>query len=308
LGEYLVSATAGENAFAQPEIVDLGESVAAEISLAMKEKPGAVLAGQLVDESGSTIPFGWLTVGDRTQSVQVSPINGRFLVRDVEGDQTVVNITAPGFWSQSNTLAEWAALSAEADGEITLTARSDNKEFAWGDGQIVAPHESVLVDSDAGLSLVRGWLWGRNNQPEPMAINMEGAQIEAETAVFALEYAPGEASWIYVTDGQVIYTSREGTATVVEAGEMMAFGDGVPAPYPVKSDALTIEILRGGRTPTVPLLYEKEPSVSQRLGATLASAGRNLSQALVAVTYLVMFLMIIGAILFGARRLIQARR
>ena len=87
----------------------------------------------------------------------------------------------------------------------------------------------------------------------------------------------------------------------------MAFGDGVPTPFPVAADKVTIDLLRSGRKPTVPLLHEEEPSAAQRFGDALASAGRNLSQGLVAVTYLVMFLMIIGAVLYGARRLVKSR-
>jgi hypothetical protein len=310
LGEYLVSVTTGDDeaqdTFAQPEKVDLAALVSADVSLVLEEPPAADLVGQIVDERGQPIPFGWLTIGNGAQNVQVSPIDGRFLLRGVDDDLATVNITSPGFWNQSETLSEWAARSKDGKA-IVLKARPDNEEIAWGSGHMLAPRESVFVNEDNVVSLVRGWIWGRNEQPEPVAINMEGAQIEMEAADFALEYAPGEASWIYVKDGRVTYTSREGASTVIEAGEMMALGDGVPAPYPVSAIGLAIGITRNGRTPTAPLLYEKEPSTAQRVGQALASAGNTLVQSLVAITYLVMFLLIIGAILFGARRFFMAR-
>jgi hypothetical protein len=310
LGEYLVSATArddqAQDAFGQPVRIDLVEAVSARVSLALEEQPAVDLAGQIVDESGQAIPFGWLTVSDGSHAVQVSPTDGRFLVRGIDDDLATVNITSPGFWSESRTLIEWTALLEDSNA-IVLKARPDNRDIAWGAGQMVAPRESVLLNENETLSLVRGWLWGRNEEPEPVTIQMEGAQIEMEAADFALEYAPGEASWIYVKDGRVTYTSREETSTVIEAGHMMAFGDGVPAPYPVKADELAIGILRHGRTPTAPLLYEEEPSTAERLGQALTSTGRHLAQVLVAATYLVMFLLIIGAILFGARRLYAVR-
>ena len=315
LGEYLVSIALADSsaidAAIQPLYVDLVAAPTSEIALTLDERSGLDLAGRLVDETGQPIPFGWLTVGDGSQSAQVSPVDGRFLLSDVEDDQTTITITAPGFWSQSMTLEEaleeTTTPSSEAGNDIILLSRADNEEIAWGDGQILAPQESVIVDNEESMSLVRGWIWGQNSQPEPVTFNMEGAQIKMDAADFALEYAPGEESWIYVRDGRVDYTSREGTTTEIEAGQMMAFGDGVPAPYPVAADELVVDLLRNGRTPTVPLLYEEEPSASQRAGDALASAGRSLTQGLVAVTYLAMFVMVIGAILFGARRLFQAR-
>jgi hypothetical protein len=312
LGEYLVSAILTEDAspssMAQAEHVDLVDSVTADVMLLLGERPGLELTGQIIDEAGQPIPFGWLTVSDGSQSVQVSPLDGSFILSDIEDSQATINVTSPGFWSQSFMLADWVALSEETGQDITLIARTDNEEIEWGDGHILLPHESVIVGEEDTISLVRGWIWARNNQPEPITINMEGAIIEAEAADFALEYAPGEESWIYVRDGRVDYTSREGKTTEIVAGEMMAFGDGVPAPYPVAADEIAIELLRQGRKPTVPLLYEPEPSASQRAGDKLASVGRGLTQGLVAVTYLAMLLMIVGAILFGARRLLQARK
>lgn len=305
LGEYLVTIAArggaADEVFAQPLIVNLMESAATEVSLSLEQKKGSDLAGHLVDEAGRPIPFGWLAVGGGVKSEQVSPLDGRFVVSGVEDDQVTIDITAPGFWSQS------ALLSGGDEQEITLLSRSDRQEIEWGDGQVIVPSESVIVDSDGTLSLVRGWIWGNNEQPDPFTINMEGALIEVDAADFALEYAPGEVSWLYVNNGQVLFISREGTTTEIKAGEMMAFGDGVPSPSPVAAGETTVNLLRNGRKPTVALLFEAEPSTSKRLGDALASIGRNLSQGLVVVTYLLMFLMIIGAILFGARRLIQTR-
>lgn len=311
LGEYLISVDsreAGEDAVtAQPVLVDLLESPAAEVTLSLDETSGADLAGRLVDETGRPIPFGWLSASGESLGAQASPLNGRFLLSGVEDEQATISITAPGFWGRSNRLSDWTTNATDAGVDITLFPRTDRQEIDWGDGQILVPQESVVVETDDGLSLVRGWIWGHNERPDPFIISVEGASLEIDAADFALEFAPGEASWIYVKGGQVVFNSREGTASEIMAGEMMAFGDGVPTPYPVAADEVTIDLLRKGRKPTVPLLYEEEPSASQRFGDFLAAAGRLLSQGLVAVTYLVMFVMIIGAILYGARRLLQSR-
>jgi hypothetical protein len=307
LGEYMVALDAGEGAVkgfkTQPVIVDLIQSSATDISLSVEPSTETTYHGRLVDELGMAIPFAWLHGDGSTQVAQVSPLDGSFEIAGNDDGATSVNITSPGFWSQSVDLGEMAGGSTE----VTLKQRSDLQVIAWGDGQIVVPEVSVVNDNDGSLSLVRGWIWGRNLSPELFSLNMEGASLDLETGEFALEYAPGEASWLYVTGGRATFTTREGSEVEIEAGQMMAFGDGVPTPSPVTAVATIVDLLRDGRKPTTALLYEEEPSTTQKVEDTFSSALRNISQAIVAITYILMFAMVLGALVYGVRRWIQAR-
>ena len=287
---------------AQPVQLDLVEEATAEVSISLVEKPGSELRGRLVDETGRPIPFGWLAETGGSYVGQVLPLDGRFKLTDPDNGQEPIQVTAPGYWSQS------VVLDAGEEQEIVMQPRPDRRTISWGNGQLYLPAKSVILDPDDTLSLVRGWIWGYNDQPDPFVINLEGAELEMQAANFALEYAPGEVSWLYVNDGQAYFTSREGISWQITAGEMMAFGDGVPVPNPVAADELVINLFREERKPTSVLLYEPEPTPAQRLGYNIAEFGRNLSQVIVAGTYLLMFLAIVGAILFGIRRLLQVRR
>ena len=88
---------------------------------------------------------------------------------------------------------------------------------------------------------------------------------------------------------------------------MMAFGDGVPSPYPAAADERVVRLFREGRKPASLLLAEPEPTTAQRLGAGFAEFGQKLSQAIVAVFYSLILLAIGAAMILGVRRLLQVR-
>jgi hypothetical protein len=286
---------------AQPVYVDLVEETQAVASISLDRKIGSDLQGRLVDDTGRPVPFGWLAEINGGYVGQVSPLDGRFNLTDSDGEEKLLQVKAPGFWSQ---LVE---LAAGENPEITLQPHSNQQTLSWGNGQLIVPAESVIVETNDALSLIRGWIWGINDQPDLFTINLEGALLEVQAADFALEVTPGDVSWLFVNDGQASFTSREGVTWQINPGEMMAFGDGVPVPNPVAADDLVVTLLREGRQPVTQLLYQPEPTTAQSLGDNLAKFVSSLSQGIVAGTYFLMFLAIVGTVLFALRRLLFSR-
>ena len=158
----------------------------------------------MIDENGAAIPFGWLAEPGSPYSGHVSPLNGQFELPAGGREAQSVEAAAPGYWSRLVQLQGGRA------NEIVLQSRPDLRKMAWGDGHVLIPPESVVTNTDDVFSLVRGWIWGSNGSPDPFLINLEGAKLVLEAADFALEYAPGDVSWLYVNDGEAQFTSREG--------------------------------------------------------------------------------------------------
>jgi hypothetical protein len=304
LSKYIVTVTGagtGQEWPAQTAQLDLTEEAEAEVALVLDEQPDPALHGRLVDENGRPIPFGWLAESGSGYVGQASPLNGRFTVPGTGSEPKTLQATAPGYWSQP------VLLEGGSEQEIQMQPRPDRRALKWGSGQIYLPAQSVVTEDEDALSLVRGWIWGYNDQADLLLINLEGAELKMQAADFALEYAPGEVSWLYVKEGEVQFISREGLTQQIAAGEMMALGDGVPLPQPVEADELVVNLLRAGRKPPALLPAEPEPSAAQRLGAGLANFGRSLSQVIVGGTYALMILATVGALLFGLRKLWQVR-
>jgi hypothetical protein len=303
-----LSSSSGETAAysKHPEIVNLDESAMAEVILPTELAAETGLSGRLVDESGRPIPFGWLSHNGMSQNAQISPLNGHFKLDAQTDPDAPISVTAPGYWSQSGSFQELTSQNEGRSGEIVLKARPELELFEWGSGQVTIPPETINHINDNSLSLTRGWLWGENLDPEPITIEMEGSRIDADQGSFVLEYQPGEVSWLYALDGHFSFVTREGDVKKVIAGEMLAFGDGVPVPTPVESDEVVLTLLRNGKSPAIPLVFHEEPGLSARLVETASSIGSSLSQGLVAVTYMTMFIMVIGAVIFGLRRLLRA--
>ena len=89
---------------ARPVQLDLVEEATAEVSISLVEKPGSELRGRLVDKTGRPIPFGWLAETDGSYVGQVLPLDGRFKLTDPDNGQEPIQVTAPGYWSQSVVL------------------------------------------------------------------------------------------------------------------------------------------------------------------------------------------------------------
>jgi hypothetical protein len=304
MGEYLLTmetAAQSQEWAARTTHLDLSKQPTTKATLEIIEKT-AVQGGHLRDEDGYAIPFAWLADPERGYVSSASPLDGAFTVAAAEDETAVLQVTAPGFWSQTVRLDNGAE-------EITLQPRPDRRSLEWGSGQVYLPAESVIVHTEEDtLSLVRGWLWGHNEQPETLSIDLEGANLTLEAGEFALEVAPGETSWLYLNDGQAIYTSREGVTRQVAGGQMLAFGDGVPDAHPVTADERVVALFRETRRPTANLPYAPAPTAAQQLNQQLGRMGQGLGQFVVGATYLLIILAPLAALLFGVRRLMQARR
>jgi hypothetical protein len=128
-----------------------------------------------------------------------------------------------------------------------------------------------------------------------------------ESTIFAVERVPGEPGWLYLMGGQALATLVEGgEAVTVEAGEMLAFGEGVTRLVAVPLDAAAVRVLHTGESS--PIAFEGEPALAARLRDALAQLGIDAAQALTLATYSAAILAVIGAPLIGLRWWLRARR
>jgi len=305
LGRYLLAAAAaGEVAFAkQLSRVDLTKSPAADVTLSARKPTERVLSGRVVDTAGATVPFVWTNGGEDVPELGASPLDGRFTIpTDRDGPQTV-RFRAPGYWSRA------VDLSNDGVPDVPLVPRPELRTLPWGDGQLVLPPETVVTAKEGfPLSLTKGWLWGHNSLPALLEIRLSSWQLTISAAEFALEFAPGDISWLYVTAGSVSFQDGDGATITVEAGEMLAFGQEVLNPQPVAAEAEVIALLRRNREPVAPLPFEEAPSAEERLLERLSDLGRYAGQMLVLGTYLLIIgLLAAIPLYFGYKRIRDQR-
>jgi hypothetical protein len=256
--------------------------------------------GSVRDQEGKPLPFAWVTAGDSAQTACSSSVSGEFTLYDLSESARTLFVTAPGYWGQAATLTGGERL------DVTLTRRPDMQRVSWGSGAVMLPAETLASVSADQITLTRGWVWGSGitgltiNTPE-VAIALRNS------ATFAMERLPDETAWLYLTDGEALVTATDGgQAITVQAGEMLAFGEGVAALSPVPLDVAVVRALHADQAS--PTAFEGEPDLIARLRDELARLGINAAQALTFATYSAVLLAVVGAPLLALRRWLRARR
>lgn len=262
------------------EEVNLTATFEDTVSLPLAATPGLVLRGQIVDEAGQALPFGWVDMGDRTAAVL--PADGRYAVAAESEDGTLL-VQAPGFYSEARTVE-----GQQPETEFVLKPAKETQRLPWGTGSLWWPAENVGELDGQEIGLVRGWIWGTGEGTAPFRITTSSAVVTVAEGRFAVEYLPGEQGWLYVFEGEAeLQDRRTGATQRVPAGQMVNLlnDEGLQAvPY----EPVVLSTLNGpGSAPTPP---RWEPSLSALFRNRVGVVGVGAAQLITFVTYILVLL------------------
>jgi hypothetical protein len=282
------SPAGAQNVQAEPQTVDLGTSPVATATLRLAF--ARTVRGVVHDSNGNPLPFAWITTDQPAKVGRVGPTSGEFVLGGLSGER-VLWVTAPGYWSKP------IALNGD-NLDITLTPQPDLRVVASGSGTITLPPPTIGTLSGNQLSLKRGWVWGKG--ASSFVINTPDVDIAVESGSFALEYFPGESSWLYVSEGSAQVTSSAPDGAIrISAGQMLAFGPGAPQPSPVALDDAAVRVLHTGGA--VPVQVEADPAFPAWLRDVVEQQGIPFAQATI-LAGLGVVLLAAGGIVWCIRR------
>ncbi|MAT98643.1 MAG: hypothetical protein CL608_15985 [Anaerolineaceae bacterium] len=261
--------------------VDLlaGYEGTAEISLAATA--GLWVNGRILDETGTTLPFAWLTPEQVGAPHSVLPGSNSYLVSELPRKAVSLLINAPGYYSRAKRVDLSSGPVSDAD--TSLTPQPGTQRVPWGDGVVIVPAESRAEVADGEFVLESGWLWGHTDGSAPIVIHTAVAEISLASGGFALEYLPGKQGWLYVENGraQVQWRGDE-TIVDVQAGQMVNLLNdaGLQA---VSLDPVVVAALHADRSSPLPLVWE--PTLRARIRDQLARVGISTAQLITFITY-----------------------
>jgi len=291
-GEYLISVASQNGVQANPVKADLTKTTQADITLELNSIPSTELQGIVQDEILTPLPFAWITTAS---NLTVSPdsVTGKYSLTGVDAANLTITANAPGYYSQAKVIDLSKDLIGNLD--FALVRQPDTKVLPWGDGEIVIPSDSIFSTDEMGITLTHGWLWGQSTIAEPQSVQLAEVQIVLTNGTFAIEYLPPSGGWFYLSDGEALIKTADGTEVHVRGGEMVALSDGA-LPHPIPYDSALIAVMYSDLE--VPVATVWEPSLSAQFRDRLARIGINVAQVITFVTYMLV-LTAIAALLIG---------
>ena len=241
LDRYLLTmeSPAGQSIRVMPQTADLTSSSVATATLTLATTSTRTVRGIIRDEKGAPLPLAWITTDDHSQSDRVSPTSAAFALPGVGSASHALMVTAPGYWSRLVAIGL-------GDLDISLTPQPRTRVVKWGTGTVTLTSQTLGNLVGNRYMLQRGWVWGTGSGE--FVISTRDADVTLSGGSFALEYMPGEIGWLYVLKGSAqMAPGGAGQPLVVNAGQMVAFGQQAPQPSPVSIDDATIWALYEGR-------------------------------------------------------------
>lgn len=256
--------------------VNLINSPNADVSLNVVK--GRSLTGKITGKNGNPIPFAFARVNDQGDAYFADPTSGKILLTNLMQDADFVTVTAPGYYSQSQHVETDQKTLA-----IQLVPESENRSIPWGNGQIILPPETDADIGTLNINLNSGWLWGQNNDSQPLTIHAAGAEIQIASGEFALENAAGQTSWLYLYQGQAQIQFNGGQVPVkVRGGEMIALSQSAD-PIPFDS---SVALALHPSLPESPVPENVQPTLGARMANWLEKIGIGAAQTITFITYI----------------------
>jgi hypothetical protein len=265
-------------------LLNLTEAPVAIANLSFVPTSSMMISGRVVDETGVPLPFAWISMVEQRPVTGVMPFDGYYQIRYPVHESPPLIITAPGFYSGAQPMAE-AENGAEL--EITLVYRPDTQELDCGDGKIVMPDDSQIQLSAEVIHLEYGWLWGDNNLTSLKTIQAGPLTIELTQGRFALDYRPPAQGWFYLPAGEAVVTDGTGEEVTLKAGQMVNLlnQEGLKA---VDYAEAVVQILNTDNES--PLAARWQPTVQAQVQHRLAFIGIGMAQIITFVTYFLLLL------------------
>jgi len=270
----------------EPQSINLFENREAEVEIPLLMTTGSQPSRRIINDVQMALPFAWITVEESGRSHRASLDSGTVVFNELPSDASLITISAPGYYSQKQLVDVSADSSLDSD--LILTQRPETQRLSWGSGAIMVPAETRTENTDKGLFLERGWLWGESNTVEPFIIQTLAADMTLLEGRFALLYLPGEQAWLYQFEGRTqIKPPNSPELITVQSGQMINLLNeaGFQA---VSYNPVVVAAMSPNTTPPIQPVWE--PTFSARLRDQLAQVGINTAQIITFVTYFIVLL------------------
>jgi hypothetical protein len=293
IGRYLVTGSEQELAaqgwLLKPQAVDLSQNPSTALELPLVRLSGASLLGIVREDGGEPLPFAYVTVADLPISQAVLPDSGRFTVLGLPAEEHTLQVSAPGFYSQAHVVEVGNIRPLE----LGLVMRPETRRLPWGEGEVLLPEDSQVLQEGLQLTLEQGWIWGSGGSAaQPLKIILGETEIDMGPGSFALESTPGGPAWFYVFEGAGHVRLKKSLEVVlVASGQMIVLSeDAKPVAVPYAPEA--VAVLHEKSEP--PLEPAWQPSLKAQLRDRLAQLGISTAQVLTLLTYLMAALLVIA--------------
>lgn len=264
--------------------IDLAKKAQASVNLNLIATNVSRVIGNVRDENGNSLPFGWITTASGQTGV-LNPTSGMYTLSKLDSARTTLTLDVPGYYSQAR-VAEKSTSALDFD----LVMRPETQTRAWGTGEIILPPETDFEENSAGITLHSGWMWGQNKTEDTLLLQVAGLQIQLMRGTFAVEYSPLQGGWLYVSDGEAILQTNDGQEVRVTSGQMTALSEQfAPIAVPFE-EAVFIHLNSRGESV---LPHKWEPSLEAQIRDRLARIGINIAQSITFVTYSLVLIVIV---------------
>jgi hypothetical protein len=239
----------------------------------------------LLDETGSSLPFGWITSAS-APTFFPDPVTGALTLTATDSASQTITTLVPGYYSQTQVLD----FTDSSPLTFTFMPQPETQSLSWGGGNIILPADSVYTRDANDIRLTRGWVWGQG-EGDSVTVSVAGVQVELINGTFAIQYLPSEGGWLILPEGEAVIHTTDGLEVHVRGGEMVSLTDGA-ALHPVPYEAAVFAALNP--IADAPISVNWEPSLKAQVQNRLAQIGINAAQLITFVTYLIVFVVLVA--------------
>ncbi len=306
--KYLITtdlyALAFQGFYLKGKIIDLRVSSMAAVNLDLEHLKGQRLDGVVRDSNHQTIPFAWINVDKSDSSGEVIPESGNYVISDLPAGKLIVNVSAPGYYSQVHLFDPNSKQIPQVD--FALVKRPETQSMSWGNGVVTIPPESMVKLDGEQIVFEQGWLWGSSSQAPTLLIQYGQMKIAISSGRFALISLPNQGAWLYLFEGDANIRSASFPAPVkINSGYMVALIDN-SLPEPFQFNAIVGSALHGNNG--VPITPIWQPDLKAKIFDGLTRLGISVAELITFITYAFITILVIALPLVGLYIYLGRRR
>jgi hypothetical protein len=141
------------------------------------------------------------------------------------------------------------------------------------------------------IFLERGWLWGQNQEDDPIIVQSGKDLINITSGKFAIEAIPGQQAWLYLFEGKGTVASEElADGCSIRAGQMIALGINSQLSV-VPFDPVVVRAMRADIG--LPIFSIIQPTLIAQISNRLALFGIDMAKLITFITYILIIVSII---------------
>ena len=293
-----------------PVAVNLSEQPHERIMLDLSTSGLAYINGLVQSNNGTPLSFAWVKDDVSGETVRLSPLTGKFLIREPKGGSGAVSVIAPGFWSKKWVVGDEQSAGSEII--LSMTQRGDVNIITSKDGgRIYVPASSVAIQESNGLKLSKGWAWGKIGASTYNLYLAQNRIVLDSGSEFAVERLADKSPWLLIRSGSAMVEMIDQNEPVeVASGQMLILQDNPSSPtVAIQYDPAVFDMMHSDEE--VPLDFIGQPTISARIHNGLAQIGIGAFQGITLLTYLFVVLSTLGfpllAFIWWFRKRLQSK-